>query len=253
MDNQFPIRISIVSYLNSKPFINGLKKVKFNLPVEISEDIPSICAEKLLGGKADIGLIPVSILSRLKNYSIISDYCIGADGAVNSVLLLSEVPLKEIKTILLDYQSRTSVLLARVLAKKFWNINPKWEETSSDYEKNINANKAGVVIGDRALLMKKKFPYVYDLSAEWKLFTGLPFVFACWVSLLDLEKDFLYDFNNALKNGLSSIKEIAKKECSSEISEEEISNYLTQSIDYNLNEPKMKALQLFLEMAKEVN
>ena len=253
MDNQFPIRISIVSYLNSKPFINGLKKVKFNLPVEISEDIPSICAEKLLGGKADIGLIPVSILSRLRNYTIISDYCIGADGAVNSVLLLSEVPLKEIKTILLDYQSRTSVLLARVLAKKFWNINPKWEETSSDYEKNINANKAGVVIGDRALLMKNKFPYVYDLSAEWKLFTGLPFVFACWVSLLDLEKDFLSDFNDALKNGLSTIKEIAKKECSSEISEEEINNYLTKSIDYNLNEPKKKALQLFLEMAKDVN
>lgn len=253
MAGQFPVRISIVSYLNSKPFIYGLKNTKFNFPVEISEDIPSICAEKLLGGKADIGLIPISILPRLKNYSIISDYCIGADGAVNSVLLLSEVPLKEIKCILLDYQSRTSVLLARVLAKKFWNINPEWEETSSDYEKNISAEKAGVVIGDRALLIKNKFTYVYDLSAEWKLFTGLPFVFACWVSLLELDKDFLSNFNDALKNGLSSIKEIAKKECSSDISEEEISNYLTKSIDYNLNEPKMKALHLFLEMAKEVN
>ena len=252
MDSQIPIRISIVSYLNSKPFINGIKKMKFNLPVEISEDIPSICAEKMLGGKADIGLIPVSILPRLKNYSTISDYCIGADGAVNSVLLLSEVPLKEIKSILLDYQSRTSVLLARVLAKKFWNINPKWEETSFNFEKNISTETAGVVIGDRALLIKNKFPYIYDLSAEWKLFTGLPFVFACWVSLLELEKDFLSDFNDALKNGLKSIKDIAKKESSTDFSEAEIIQYLTKSLDYNFDERKKKALKLFLQMANEI-
>lgn len=252
MDSQIPIRISIVSYLNSKPFINGIKKMKFNLPVEISEDIPSICAEKMLGGKADIGLIPVSILPRLKNYSTISDYCIGADGAVNSVLLLSEVPLKEIKSILLDYQSRTSVLLARVLAKKFWNINPKWEETSFNFEKNISTETAGVVIGDRALLIKNKFPYIYDLSAEWKLFTGLPFVFACWVSLLELEKDFLFDFNYALKNGLNSINDIAKKENSTDFSEAEIIQYLTKSLDYNFDERKKKALKLFLQMANEI-
>ena len=252
MVDQLKIRISIVSYLNSKPFINGLKNIKFNLPIEISEDIPSICAEKLISGKADIGLVPVSILPKLKNHSIISDYCIGADGAVNSVLLLSEVPLNEIKSILLDYQSRTSVLLARVLAKKFWKINPKWEDTSSDFEKNIRATTAGVVIGDRALVMKNNFPYVYDLAAEWKLFTGLPFVFACWVSMLELEKDFLSDFNEALKNGISTISEIAKKESSSEFSEVEIIQYLTKFIDYNLDEPKKKALKLFLQMAKDI-
>ena len=246
------VRISVVSYLNSKPFIYGLRNAKFNVDVDIREDIPSVCAEKLLTGKADIGLVPVSVLPRLKQHTIISDYCIGADGDVNSVLLLSEVPLTKIKTILLDYQSRTSVLLTRLLALKYWKINPKWQTTTADYEKQISADTAGVVIGDRALIMKKKFPYAYDLSSEWKKFTGLPFVFACWVSMCELDNNFLSDFNRALENGLGQINNIAKKEISIQLSETEIKHYLTRHIDYRFDEKKKAAMEIFLRMAANI-
>src|SRR6185369_11597556 len=115
-------------------------------------------------------------------HHIISDYCIGADGDVGSVLLLSDVPMSEIKNVLLDYQSRTSVTLAQVLADKYWRIKPRWTDAKENYERDIKGTTAGVVIGDRTFALKNKFKYTYDLSGEWKIFTGLPFVFACWVA-----------------------------------------------------------------------
>ena len=252
MSETLPVRISVVSYLNSKPFIYGLRNAKFNVDVDIQEDTPSLCAEKLLSGRADIGLVPVSVLPLLKKHSVISDYCIGSDGNVNSVLLLSNVPLEKIKTILLDYQSRTSVLLTRVLANKFWYINPKWQSTSAEFEKQIVADCAGLVIGDRALMLKNEFRFVYDLSAEWKKFTGLPFVFACWSSIRDLEKSFLNDFNSALKNGISLIDEISKKEITTVLNEHEIKHYLTDCIDYNFDDKKKNAMNIFLKMTEDI-
>lgn len=247
------IRISVVSYLNSKPFIYGLRKAHFKHPVEIEEDIPSICAKKLISGEVQIGLIPIAVLPEISNPKIISNYCIGADGDVNSVLLFSNVPLNEIKTILLDYQSRTSVLLTKILSSFYWKITPHWQQTSIDYEKEIKNDVAGVVIGDRALLLKDKFKYTYDLSAEWKKYTGRPFVFACWVSNIDLDKEFISDFNSALQTGLNNIPAISANEKTPELSEKEISNYLLNSIDYRFDKSKQEAMAFFLELAKEIN
>src|ERR1043165_5988838 len=109
------IRVSAVNYLNSKPFIFGLQNSDIINEIDLQLDIPSVCADKLEENKVDIGLVPVAILPELEEHHIISDYCIGADGEVSSVLLLSDVPLDEIKSIHLDYQSRTSVMLAQVL------------------------------------------------------------------------------------------------------------------------------------------
>lgn len=245
------VRISVVSYLNSKPFIYGLKNSGLVSEIDLSEDIPSVCAEKMITGQADIGLIPVAALPDLKNYNIISDYCIGSDGAVNSVLLLSQVPLNQIKTILLDYQSRTSVLLTRILAQNFWKINPQWKETTVEFEKEIEGSTAGIVIGDRALLMKNKFSFVYDLSAEWKKFTGLPFVFACWASKIKLNEKFIIDFNDALKSGIQKIDSIAQTEKSINLLEEDIKFYLKECIDYDFDEAKKEAMKLFLKMVND--
>ena len=131
------IKLSVVSYLNSKPFIFGLEKPWMKEHIELELDIPSVCAMKLLTGKVDVGLVPIAILPELKEYHLLTDYCIGANGDVNSVLLVSQVPLESISRVLLDYQSRTSVLLTRVLAKRFWKINPEWEAAEADYESTI--------------------------------------------------------------------------------------------------------------------
>jgi chorismate dehydratase len=243
----------VVSYLNSTPFIYGLDNFFKRDDVKISIDIPSICAEKLLSGQADIGLVPVAILPRLNHYSIISDYCIAANGEVSSVLLLSDVPLEKIETILLDYQSRTSVMLTRILTKKLWGIHPQWKETSENYEKDIRASTAGVVIGDRALKLKGKFKYVYDLSAEWNKLTGLPFVFACWVSTIETTPVFNQEFNNALYKGISDIEAVVQALPSKDINPDVAIDYLKNNISFLMDDKMKKGMKRFLEFVEQLS
>src|ERR1043166_8619691 len=107
------IKISAVAYLNSKPFIYGLEHSRVLDQIDLQLDIPSECARKLINNEVEIGLVPVAVLPLIRDRQIISDYCIGAVGKVNSVMLYSDVPLDEIRTVLLDYQSRTSVTLVK--------------------------------------------------------------------------------------------------------------------------------------------
>ncbi|MCG3165765.1 MAG: Chorismate dehydratase [Bacteroidia bacterium] len=267
------IRISAVSYLNSLPFVYGLSHSALKNECDIALDIPSVCAEKLISGKVDVGLIPVAAIPQVKNAQIISDYCIGANGKVKTVCLFSEVPLHEIKTILLDYQSRTSVMLVKILAKEYWKINPEFVNAEAGFENKIAGTTAAVVIGDRTfnltpgpsqphppfghLLQKEKESgkelfgegsrvlLAYDLAEEWKNFTGLPFVFACWVANKNLPAQFVADFNNALKNGLANIDKTLEEFPPTVVNNAEAKKYLTENISYTFDAEKKKALELF--------
>ena len=246
------IKISIVSYLNSKPFILALDSAELNDEIEISLDIPSDCASKLLDGRVDIGLVPVTIIPKLSKARIISDYCIAADGKVGSVLLLSNVPMSEIQGIYLDYQSRTSVQLVRILADKLWKIKPEWLSTDPGYEKQILGKTAGVIIGDRALVEKNKFLYVYDLAEDWKKLTGLPFVFACWIANKDIDVQVLKKLNTALSNTLNFIPEVVAMHAEYGISKKDTEIYFAENIQYFLNDKKREGLDLFLKYLCEV-
>jgi chorismate dehydratase len=206
--------------------------------------MPADCARKLLKGEVDLGLVPVAIIPELKEAHIVSDYCIGADGPVESVCLFSDVPLEEIDTILLDYQSRTSVQLVQYLAVNKWNIQPKWESADADFINRIGEKTAGVVIGDRAFPLLEKYAHVYDLSAEWKKHTGLPFVFACWVSNKKLSDDFISEFEKAIELGLSQ-RDIAVEQMAHS-NHGNLARYVQNVISYSLDEKKREAMKLFL-------
>ena len=106
---------------------------------------------------ADIGLIPVAGLEDLEEYHIVSNYCIGSVGKVKTVVLASNVPLEKVDTILMDYQSRSSVLLAKVLAKFYWKKSFYWENTCNNFQNvSIIGNTAGVIIGDRVFEIENK-------------------------------------------------------------------------------------------------
>jgi chorismate dehydratase len=240
------IKISVVSYLNSKPFIYGLQHSELLNEIDLQLDIPSVCAQKLLNGKVDIGLIPVAIIPKLKEYHIVSDYCIGAVGKVTSVILYSNVPLKEIKNILLDYQSRTSVILVKVLAKFLWKISPQWIPATENFENNVEGTTAAVIIGDRTFGLKNKYAYSYDLAEEWQKFTQLPFVFACWVANKKLPDKFIDMFNHSLKQGLDSRPTLIEELRASHKYATDIELYLNKSISYDYDVPKKQALELFL-------
>lgn len=249
------IKISAISYLNTLPFVYGINRSEYlNRHCSIHLDIPSVCADKLISGKADIGIVPVAVLPKLKEYHIISDFCIGADSIVRSVLLLSCVPLGRIKKVYLDYQSRTSVVLVKILADKYWFIKPEWITASEGYEKKIKGYAAGVVIGDRSFELYERFPYVYDFAAEWKNFSGLPFVFACWIAIRKLNESFLENFNRALSDGIKNIPQVINECKSSEIyNYVNLKEYFTQNISYDLNADKRKGMELFLSYLRDYN
>ena len=243
------IRISAVSYLNSKPFIYGLAhSVIQGLHLEL--DIPSVCADKLLKNKADIGLVPVAIIPLLKDYTIVSDFCIGAVGAVGSVMLYSDVPLEKIENIYLDYQSRTSIALVKIIAINYWKIKPNWMEAKENYETGISGSTAAVVIGDRTFEMRNKFKYCYDLAEAWTNYTGLPFVFACWVSNKQLPFQFIRQFNQAMKYGVDNIERMINEWELDKKYNTNVSKYLNNNISYNYDLAKQKGMKLFLEYLK---
>jgi len=246
------VKISVVSYLNSKPFIYGIENSSLMHEIDLQKDIPSVCAQKLLEGKVDIGLVPVAVIPDLKEHYIISDYCIGAVGKVASVCLYSNVPLNEIKTVLLDYQSRTSVTLVKVLAVELWNIRPEWKQADEYFENKIENNTAAVIIGDRTFGLENTYAYRYDLAEEWQKLTGLPFVFACWVANKKPNPDFILKFNDALKMGMDAIPNISQSLQNAKKYQINVENYLKQNISYALDEPKNKALALFLEYLKKM-
>ncbi|MEO6719871.1 MAG: menaquinone biosynthesis protein [Ferruginibacter sp.] len=237
------IRVGAVSYLNTKPLIYGLEQGMMKERVELTFDYPSNIAADLLNDKIDIGLVPVAIIPEMKEYEIVSDYCISSNGEVASVCIFSEVPIKEIRKLLLDYQSKTSIELALILLEEYWKINPVFEAAGLDFQEHIKGTTAAVVIGDRAFEQRKISKYSYDLGAAWKDLTGLPFVFATWVSNKSLPKDFIKDFNVANEFGLMNIDAIVKQ---NHYDLFDLKKYYTEFINYRLNAENRKGMDKFL-------
>lgn len=242
------ISVSIVNYTNTLPFKWALKRSEFLKSIDLQEDIPSICAQKLKYKQVDIALVPVALLAELDQYYIETDYCIGANGKVDSVKLYSPVPLDQIKSITLDYQSKSSITLTKVLVKFFWKLNVTFLDAKPGFEEDIKNTNAAVIIGDRTFGLEGKHAYEFDLAEEWKTFTGLPFVFAAWVSTEKLPEEFIATFNKVLKNGMDNIEQAVEEDYAiKNLSKEDTLTYLTQRIDYKLTDDKRKALSLFLD------
>ena len=241
------LKISAVSYLNTVPFIHGLKQSELIHSISLQLDYPSICADKLINGIVDLALVPVAVIPKLLQAHIISDYCIGANGAVDTVCLYSDVPITEIESIALDYQSRTSVALLKILLKEYWQLNPELKKADVGFEENIKGKHAALVIGDRAFALNDKHAYIYDLSAIWKEMTGLPFVFAAWVANKKLPQDFIIAFNKALEKGLIDIDTALVFEGANYPNCTNPEDYLNNKISYNLDAEKQKGMELFLK------
>ena len=244
------IRISAVSYTNTKPFLYGIQNTPIINEIDLSLDIPADCAQKLIDDKVDIGLIPVAAALNLPEWHIVSDYCIGAVGAVNSVFLFSNCDIKKVKTVQLDPQSRTSNNLARVLLKTYWKVRPELLTNAPDYSQSTDITTAYVQIGDRTFGKKSQYPFVYDLSEEWQRFTALPFTFAAWIANKPIPQRFIDEFNQSLKFGLDHrpelLKDLPKRD------DFDLEDYLMHKLDFSLTEDKKKALNLFLDYIQKL-
>lgn len=248
------IRITAVSYLNTLPFLYGLERSGI-LDHQVTVDLqpPYLCASSLLAGGCDIALVPVAALNRLEKFYLCSDYCIGADGAVQTVVMAANVPMGKVKKVYLDYQSRTSVVLVRVLAQYWWGIDVEWIAAQPDYLEQLEEGAAYVFIGDRVFSNVGRFQYVWDLAHEWKEYKSMPFVFAAWASLKPVDPSFESALNRALAYGVEHIPElvgeIGPKYESANI---DLLDYYTDKISYRFDSAKRSALSEFLSLSLTV-
>lgn len=245
MSEKHKIKIGAVSYLNTRPMMYGMQNEAFLQEHELVPDYPAKVAQMLKNGDVDVALVPVGFLRELQEYHIVSDYCIGAEYEVASVCLFSEVPVDQLTTVYLDYQSRTSVALAKVLMKEFWGISPQLIDARDEsYRTKIEGTTGAVVIGDRALEQRRLSTYIYDLATEWRSMTGLPFVFAVWVSTKPMSKEWIEQFNAANAAGFAFIDEIAEAQ---KYPVYDLKKYYTHNISYKLDDDKRKGMQRFLD------
>ena len=239
------IKVGIVSYLNTRPLLYGLKLPPIANEIQLVEENPARLAELLIDDEIEVGLIPIAVIPQLEKYFICGDYCIATETEVASVCLFSEVPVNQIERVYLDYQSRSSVALLKWLMKEFWNIHPEMIQATDDsYRKKIQGTVAGLVIGDRAFEQRKISTFIYDLASEWRSITGMPFVFAAWISKEPLPTSFIQKFDEANAIGLSHIDEIVT---SLQFDLYDLKKYYSLHLSYKFDDRKRKGMELFLQ------
>lgn len=222
----------------------GIERMEALGKLELLPAYPAQVASLLKQGTIDVGLVPIAIIPEIEHARIIGQHCIGCRGQVASVCLLSHVPLDQIKTVLLDYQSRTSAALIQILFREYWKKDVQWQDTREDFVADINGNVAGLLIGDRCLEQKDQFEYVYDLGEAWLEMTGKPFVFAAWVANKELPASFVKEFDEANQVGLDDLEKVIQ---ANQYPFYDAATYFKENIHYVLDERKKEGLHLFLK------
>jgi len=239
------VKVTLVSYINTFPFLDALKK---DASYELDLQIPSKCGNAFIHGSADIALVPVGLLPSLHvPYKVLSGFCIGGDGPVHTVKLLSNVPLQDIDEIFLDNHSVSSRNLCKVLVDKYWYKSLNYRNIDIN---DITSDKSVLLIGDKVFEFENNYKYHYDLSEEWKKFTGLPFVFAVWISKPELSAESIEKFEESLGEGVENLDNICRK-YQSQFPQYDLETYLKKHIKYRMDGRYKSGLELFLGYMSE--
>jgi chorismate dehydratase len=272
-----PFRISAISFLNTAPlmwdFENGESVVRLREHFDVSYTIPSRCAEQLKEGSADIGIIPVAAYTTIPDLVIVPDVAIAAKNKVRSILLVSKVPLDKIRSVATDDSSRTSAALVEIYLRKFVGIDPGFSRQKPSLKEMLQWHDAALLIGDPALqaqasqvsVLKSnvlqanpKGYFVYDMAEEWRRWTGRSFVFAFWairraaLQGRGAELNIAQVFQQSRDNGLKHIPEISAAWAPKlDLSAKDISDYLTENVDYTLDAENLEGLRLYYRYGVE--
>jgi len=248
------MQIGAVSYLNSRPLIEGLEGL---LPsANLVLDYPSRLADALSNGQLDVALIPSIEYFRRPGYEVISDACVAARGEVLSVKLYCRVHPGQIRTLALDEGSRTSAALTKVILAERYGVIPKTEPLRMESTTTDSSADAVLLIGDRAMHSpEESFTEVMDLGQFWYDWTGLPFVFAMWVARREVNTEGVDEaLSQARDLGIANVADIAREEAPRlGISETLAHTYLTRNLHYHLTSAERSGLKLFSELAAQHN
>jgi chorismate dehydratase len=250
------IRISLVHYLNSAPlgwaFLHGPFRGRF----EVIPSSPAKCADQLLSGDVDIGLIPSIEYQRIPDLQIIPEVSISSLGKVRSILLIKPKGKQIINSVALDTSSRTSVALTKVLMKAKMGMHPEFIPCPPDLGSMLRLCDAALLIGDAALKVLLEEYDVTDLAGEWVQWQGKPFVCAFWACRTDasLPPDLNSLFLEAKEWGLGKRQEIATAYAESlGLPASFLEEYLHRNIDYDLGPSHIEGLHKFYQLARQEN
>lgn len=242
-------RVGSVGYLNARPLTDRINIDKHTVTLAH----PAAIARMLAAREVDAALVPVAAVLSDGGLKVVPGVCIGAYGPVASVLLAAETPPEQWTRVLLDGVSRTSVILAELLLKR----GTLKDRVSRDLEivhtkpgeamAQAKRTTAALVIGDAALSLPQRFTVRVDLAAEWREWTGLPFVFAVWAAAKDLDetregRELVSHLEAAGKAGVSDIETHytgAERD------------YLTKNIRYALDDDALTGLRRFASLARK--
>jgi chorismate dehydratase len=248
------MRVCAVSYLNTVPLVWGMEQGPQSGLFDLSYSVPSVCADRLEFGDVDIGIVPCAELDRL-GLDFFPDVGIACRGAVRSILLVSRVPIRQIRTLAADVSSRTSVMLARILLAERYGLTPMMAAMPPDLTSMLESADAALIIGDPALAIQPEaLPYhVLDLGTEWLALTRLPMVFAVWAG----KSRFITDearlvFRNSCRFGMERIDDIAEDPAASRgFAPDVVREYLTRYIHFELGPDELRGLETYRQYVAE--
>ncbi|HWR16537.1 MAG TPA: menaquinone biosynthesis protein [Terriglobales bacterium] len=261
------LRISAISFLNTAPlmwdFEHSTPETRESLQrFDFTYTVPSQCAQALLEGTGDIGIIPSITYATIPGLAILPDVAIASKNEVRSILLVHKKPIEDVRTIALDTSSRTSVVLTKILLTKFFRgAEREYVTMPADPEAMLKHCDAGLLIGDPALQVDRSRYAALDLAQEWRRITGKPFVFAFWAvrmaALSGTPEDYALGniFSRSRDNGLKPASlDVIAREWAPRIglTEDGVRQYLTENIHYTLDAENTEGLELFYRYAFEL-
>ena len=234
------IKLGRISYVNMAPVFYRL-----DADVEEVSGVPTDLNRRLIGGQIDVA--PISSIEWARNADslrLLPGLCVSSEGAVDSIQLVSKLPLERVRSVAVTPESATSVVLTKVLLPDATQV-PLGEEAD-----------AKLLIGDAALKSAFEDPTPHhDLGRLWLERTGLPMVFAVWAAPEPLV-DGLTELEDALVASVRAAR--AEPELLAYESSERygypagfLARYF-EKLRYRFGPRERAGLLTFLEMARDV-
>ena len=271
------LRISIVQYLNTAPLVWGFTNGPLRGKYDLSFTVPSLCAEALRSGSADIAIIPAIEYQRINDLAILPDMAIASQNLVRSLLIISKKPIEAVRSIALDRSSRSTQALTKILCDRRWKIAPEFFEMAPDAGTMLQRADAALLIGDPALRLSIEIAlsakrgasgeqvcpagsagiaggeslHVHDVVEEWHKMTNLPAVLAVWAARSAVASpEVIEDFQASRDFGLKNVDEISRQAAVElALPAEELRRYLTENIDFALGEENLRGLSAYFAFA----
>ena len=230
--------------------------------------LPSLCADELLSGRADLGLIPIASLTA--ELAVVPGCVIASLDRVRSIQLIVKQShmMGTLRTVAADNASRSSRAYVDLLLRRYHNNDPVFVTAEADPVAMLHENDAALLIGDHALSALESRKTIeeavgpcewIDIAHEWVSLTGRPWVAAVWAVRPEAiregrisAKQLIEDLTQSREHGLLHIEDLVQEwKKKLPLSSETIRHYLTRNIHYTLDDACLETIKLFRKQAAE--